>query len=853
MLRVPMPPAVLPLPIDAYLPELVAKLQAGNLVLTAEPGAGKTTRLPRALLDSALGRAGKVLVLEPRRIAARMAARRVADELGEAVGERIGYQVRFDERVSARTRVSFVTEGLLTRRLLAEPELPGVSVVLLDEFHERHLQGDLALSLLRRLQQRSRPELRIGVMSATLHGEPVARFLDAASVAVPGRVFPVHVEFAEAKDDRHLDKRVAGAFRGLCDAGLDGDVLVFLPGAAEIRRAREACEALCTRQDIELHMLHGDLPAEAQDAAVQPGRKRKLVLSTNLAESSLTLPAVTAVIDSGLERRAAHSPFSGLPTLSTVPISRASAEQRAGRAGRVREGRCIRLYTKHDFQGWLAHGLPEVARADLSESVLALAALDAELGPEAWFEPPPAPAYAAARTLLERLDALDPAGRITPLGRLLLEQPLHPRLGRLLIEACRRGVPDDGALLAALLGERDVSLAARARFSDQKRDVLSGPSDLLHRLETFDAVERGGFRASDARAFDADLGALKTVARVRDRLLRRLPPVSTEPPEHFETALGMSVLAAFPDRVARRRSPGSDQLVFSSGSATQADSSVVRDAELVVVVEASESLGKGRGVQARLVSAIEPEWLLELFESRVVDRHELSFEASAERMQERHVLSYDGLVLEETRRPAGAGPEVQAALAEAVQQQGLGRVWDLSALDRLSQRLAVARRVEPRLPALDAAGLAALVLRACEGNNDFAGLRKLALEDLFVAELGADLSQALARHAPEALDLPSGRRLEVHYERDRPPWVESYLQDFFGLGDGPRLGGEPVVLHLLAPNRRAVQVSTDLSGFWERHYPEQRRALMRRYPRHSWPDDPRSAAPPPPRNRGRKA
>jgi ATP-dependent helicase HrpB len=384
--------------------------------------------------------------------------------------------------------------------------------------------------------------------------------------------------------------------------------------------------------------------------------------------------------------------------------------------------------------------------------------------------------------------------------------------------------------------------------------VVSGPSDLLDRLETFEAVERGGFRASDARAFDADLGALKTVARVRDRLARRLPPVENRTPsDDFEVALGMSVLAAFSDRVARRRSPGSDQLVFASGSATQADSSVVRDAELVVVVEASESLGKGRGVQARLVSAIEPEWLLELFESRVIDRHELSFDASSERMQERHVLSYDGLVLEETRRMASAGPAVQAALAEAVQQHGLGRVWDLGTLDRLGHRLQIARRAEPRLPALDAASLAGLVLHACEGQNDLSGLRKVALEELFVAELGSELAHALARHAPEAITLPAGRRLEVHYERDRPPWVESYLQDFFGLGDGPRLGGEPVVLHLLAPNRRAVQVSTDLSGFWERHYPEQRRALMRRYPRHSWPEDPRSATPPPPRNRGRKA
>ena len=357
------------LPIDPHLPGLVAALRASpNLVLVAEPGAGKTTRLPRALLDADFLGAGEIVVLEPRRIAARMAARRVAEELGEPLGRRIGYQVRFEEVSSRDTRVRFVTEGVLTRKLISDPLLRGVSAVVLDEFHERHLQGDLALALLRKLQRVERPELRIVAMSATLQAEPVARFLGCDVANVPGRTFAVAIEYDDKPDARPLEQRVAGAARRLVREGLEGDVLVFLPGAAEIRRAREALDALARQENLALVMLHGDLPAQEQDRALARSPQRKLILSTNVAESSLTIDTVTAVIDSGLVRRAGHSPWSGLPTLNTAHISRASATQRAGRAGRVRDGRCLRLYTKHEHDGWPAHDLPEIAREDLCET-----------------------------------------------------------------------------------------------------------------------------------------------------------------------------------------------------------------------------------------------------------------------------------------------------------------------------------------------------------------------------------------------------------------------------------------------------------------------------------------------------
>src|SRR5512145_1205510 len=446
------------LPIDPLLPEIVAALRAApSLVIEAPPGAGKTTRVPAALLAGRVVGDKEIVVLEPRRLAARLAARRVADELGEKAGETAGYQVRFEDVTSPRTRIRFVTEGLLTRQLLSAPTLPSVGAVLLDEFHERHLQGDLALALLRRLQRTGRPDLRLVAMSATLDAAPVAAYLGAPSLRSEGRRFEVAVEHLspeEAARDARLDDLVARAVRRLHREGTDGDVLVFLPGAAEIRRSREALADWAERAGVDLLPLHGDLPPEEQDRAVAPGPRRKVILSTNVAETSVTIEGVVAVVDSGLARVASHSPWSGLPRLEVRKVSRASAAQRAGRAGRTRPGRALRLYTRHDHDSRPEFDLPEVAREDLCEPFLALAALGALEG-FPWFEPPPPAAAAAARALLERLGAVDARGTVTDLGRRMLRFPLHPRLGRLVCEAEARGAGEAGALLAAILGERD--------------------------------------------------------------------------------------------------------------------------------------------------------------------------------------------------------------------------------------------------------------------------------------------------------------------------------------------------------------------------------------------------------------
>lgn len=839
---------MLPLPIDAHLPALIAALQAHpNLVLVAEPGAGKTTRLPRAMLQAGFAEQGEILVLEPRRLAARMAAQYVAQELGEAVGRRIGYQVRFEDRSSAATRVRFVTEGVLTRKLIADPSLRGVAAVVLDEFHERHLQGDLALALLRRLQLDSRPELRLCAMSATLDAQTVANFLQCEVLSVPGRRHDVAIEYLDKPDARPLEQQVSSAVRRLLREGLDGHALIFLPGAAEIRRCRELLEPVAQQAGLLLTILHGDLSPQEQDRALQPGAQRKLILSTNVAESSLTIDGVTAVIDSGLARVAAHSAWSGLPSLTTAPISRASATQRAGRAGRTRAGRCLRLYTRHDHDGRPAHDKPEITRADLCETSLGLHAIGASLARQQWLLPPPDDAWNAAEELNRWLGAIDEHGGLSALGRRMLRFPLHPRLARIVLHAQDLGLGERGCTLAALLSEREISSNARAHFDARRRDVERGPSDALDRLERFEQAQAANFRASELRALELDPGAVQAVSRTRDRLLQQLSrDTAARPavPNDDDQAVQLALLAGFGDRVGKRREPGGAEIVLARGGSTsQSETSVVRDASWLIVLDASE---RGRRSIAHLLSAIEPEWLLELFPQRVIDETLLRFEGQSERVEAVHTLRYAGLVLDESRKPAPSGPETERVLYEAALTRGAASWDDAETLDLFERRAAYAASVSPLVPALPQDARAQALAASCVGKRSFAELRASGLMPALRALLPGPALAQLERIAPEHITLKGGRRLSVHYELDRPPWVSSRLQDFFGSTQGPQLNQRPLVLHLLAPNQRAVQVTTDLGGFWQQHYPELRRQLMRRYPRHAWPEAPASAAPPPP-------
>ncbi len=790
-----------PLPVDALLPAIRDSLQrAPNLVLEAPPGAGKTTRVPPALLDLV---DGEILVLEPRRLAARLAARRVASELGEAVGATAGYRVRFEEAAGPRTRITFMTEGVLTRRLLSDHSLRGVDVVVLDEFHERHLEGDLALALLRRLQTSGRRGLRLIVMSATIETAPVAAYLGGCPVLrSEGRLFETSITYTPASPDP-LERQVAGALERLVRDGLDGDVLVFLPGAAEIRRAIRACEGIAARAGLLMLPLHGDLPAEEQDRAVQPSDRRKVILSTNVAESSVTNEGVTSVIDSGLARVASQSPWSGLPRLAVTRVSKASANQRAGRAGRTAPGYVIRLYSLEDFLRRPDREEPEIVRAELSHMVLSLASMG--IGDAAgleWLDAPPEATIGAARDLLIALGAIDSRGGLTADGREIVRMPVHPRLARLVIEASRRGAREQGCAAAALL-------SAGARVAD-----------LFALLES---------------EWDRN-------ARLAFNELKRLAPRS-QGPRGGDDALLRAALAAFPDRVARRRRE-QELLLSGGGSAVLAAETA---GEFLVAIDIEERSDRGLPL-VRLASPIEPEWLLEMFPERMREQETLEWNRAAERVEAVSSLLYGELAITESR---GAPHDREAAsrlLAERALEAGLQRFCDLSEIDALVNRAAFAARHADVRP-LTSEDVQAALVSLCSGMRSFAELRSAAegaglLKAIERALPARDLA-AIREYAPERLRLPGGKQVAVHYPRDADPWASAKLQEFFGMAETPRVarGRVPLVLHLLAPSNRPVQTTADLSGFWKRLYPEVRRELSRRYPRHRWPEDPLRALP----------
>ena len=843
-----------PLPIDALLGDVVAALSSAPAVIVeAEPGAGKTTRVPMALFKAGVASGGEVLVSEPRRLAARLAARHVASEIGEPLGRTVGYSVRFEQVVGPGTRVRYATEGVVLRQLIEEPTLPGSTVLVLDEVHERHLATDLLLALVRRLQKTRRPDLKLVVMSATLESETMARYLgDCPRVWSEGRPFPVAVEHLDQADDRPLERQVASAARRLLRDDPHGDILVFLPGAAEIRRAMKTLEPLAAEHGVSLVALHGDLDIAEQARAVEPGERRKVILSTNVAESSVTIEGVTAVIDSGLARQSGYSPWSGLATLSTGKVSRASAAQRAGRAGRTRPGRVLRLYTRGDLDARPEHDAPEIARSDLSEALLLLGGAGVD-DPRAleWFEAPKSTAVQSAYTLLERLGAIDARG-LTATGRRMLDFPLPPRLGRIVSEGEGRGVASEVCLAAALLGERDIRLAARSQFDAGRMAVdASGPSDVLELMERFREAEDADFASHRLRAAALDTRAVGSVSKAVRQLRRIARDRAERPPgvEAIDREIMRSLLTGFPDRVARRRRPTDREVVLESGTTAQlSEASVVHEALLCVALDAEQ---RGRNVIVRLASAIEADWLLELYPDRVTATEELEWNAGNGRVERLQRLAYGSVVLEEERDAAPPSEGASALLARLVVSGAIDLGAD--ALDELRERILLLREHAPEegLAELDDGAIERAVARACAGRTNRAGLAGIDLAKELVQGLAERQRQALERHAPDSVSLPRGRQLKVHYDRGRPPWVASRLQDFFGQSEGPRIckGRVPLTLHLLAPNQRAVQVTTDLAGFWERHYPSLRRELSRRYPRHAWPENGRTATPPAPRGR----
>jgi len=794
------------LPIDPLLPEILQHLRTANtLVLEAPPGAGKTTRVPAALLDLD---PREVLVLEPRRLAARLAARYVAAERGERLGATIGYQVRFEEIAGPNTRLRFLTEGVLTRRFLSDPELRRAGCVVLDEFHERHLEGDLALAFLRRLQQRLRPDLRIVVMSATLDAPALAAYLGGARVLrSEGRQYPLEIEYTP-HSAAPVEEQVRAALARLAARPETGHVLVFLPGAAEIRRAQSACAPLAQRHGWLLLPLHGDQTPEEQDRAVSPCRQRKIILSTNVAESSVTIEGVTAVIDSGVARQLSHSPWSGLPVLQVARISQASANQRAGRAGRTAPGCAIRLYPREDFARRPAHDTPEILRADLAPAALLLDALGAGgLASLDWLDAPPPAAIDHATTLLGQLGG-------AALAREMARYPLHPRLARLIVEARRRGVLEAGCTVAALLsaGER---LPATPRHATR--------SDLIALLES-----------------PWEPHTAQVVRQVRSLAYQKTPaPKARSNPSAEEDALLLCILAAFPDRVARRRQ-SSDLQLASGGPAQLAPSSTVTDAEFLVAVEAEDRPDR-KAPLVRLASAIEPAWLLDLFPDRVRETTQIEWNRAAERVEAVTALMFDHIAIEESR--GAPDPDAAAALLAAkALEAGTVRFTTAGDLDAFLARARFAAQHGPVPPPDPEAALRSLA----NGLRSFADLESAARDGGLVRALERHMTPAqrrlLEEIAPERIRLPRGRSVPVHYEPAQPPWIASRLQDFFGMRETPAVarGAVPVVVHLLTPNQRPVQMTTDLAGFWQRLYPQVRRELARRYPKHAWPEDPQT-------------
>ncbi len=775
------------LPIDSSLPEIVGQVERNTItLLRAEPGAGKTTRVPPALLQAPFE---FVFVLEPRRLATRMAATRVAAELKEQVGNTVGYQVRFERVGGDATRLWFLTEGVFTRRLLSGMALPPRSVVVLDEFHERHLETDLALALLR-VQLRSRPDLRVLIMSATLGEDLQSQLPEAPLIEVAGREFPVAVSYTPASA-RPLAELAAAAV-GKALSATTGHTLVFLPGAAEIRETMAACGSLAHAAGVQLLALHGDLSPSEQDAAVAPSSRRKIICSTNIAESSVTTDGVEAVIDSGLARILTHSPWSGFSRLQVKRISQASAVQRAGRAGRTKPGIAVRLYSEEDFVRRPEATAPEVTRTDWTEPYLRLAAAGYDPNALPWLDGPPKQSLHSAVDLLTRLRALDESGAVTRLGRQMAALPVHPRIAVLPL------LSPETSHLGAWLAEESGRLPRGSHFSSGVDAVCA--AELTYAGRRTEAILRGAPREE---SFSAE----------------------------------KALLCAFPDRVAVRRG---ELLLLSNGSSARLHrESLAHNADCMVALEVEDRSDQATAV-VRLASPIEPDWLLDLFPERIEANEVLRWNRQAQRAEQANQLRYDRVVIDESISEPADLEAATAMLVEKALEAGPSRFDESPSTSRFLARFRFAAEYATDWPTQDE--LVRLAFgQLASGMTSFADLEQAARGGGLQAAMEAQLDMhKLQTLAPAFIYLPSGRRAPIEYGEGRPPTVSSRLQDFFGLRQSLTVaaGAVPLTVKLLAPNGRPVQITTDLLSFWKDLYPQVRRELSRRYPRHPWPEAP---------------
>lgn len=846
-----------PLPIDRYLPEIVTAAGRNRaLVLVAEPGAGKTTRVPPALLRGNVLKPDhpNLVLLQPRRVAARASAERIADENGWTLGNEVGYHVRFDRKVGPGTRLRVLTEAILTRQLLDDSFLEGVGAVVLDEFHERSLHTDIALALLREVRQTVREDLVLVVMSATLEAAPVARFLDNCPIVrVQGRTFPVVINYRgqpPGAERTPLPDRAAEAVEeAIAAEPRGGDVLVFLPGAEEIRRTGRRLESAAQRRDLLVLPLHGSLRAEEQIRALRPADRRKIILATNIAETSLTIDGVDTVIDGGLARVAGYDPSRGLDRLELKRISKASATQRAGRAGRTRPGRCIRLWTPSEEQAMADFERPEIQRVDLCGTALALHAWGkSDLRNFGWYEPPPEQTLLAAERLLEMLGALE-NGAITPAGRQLVGLPVHPRLARLLSAAAEQGLLKKGAAIAALLSEKDILLSDSTAEPRQRGPTAQGPSDLLIRLELLDRAERARF-AAHLRSEGIDPIAARQAARIRDELLRlgRQYP-RTEKRTADDEALLRLLLYAYPDRVVRRRErdPSAGVMVGGAGVRLAAES-VVRQPEFFLALDARhDPRSPAREALVRIASAIEPTWLEELFPNQIRRERMVLYDEQPDRVIARGAVYYRDLLLREERDAPVDPDHASHVLADAARPRAMEIFESSEPAREWLARLALLRKHVPEhpWPRSTQDELGDLLASIARGKRSIEELRRADLLSLLRGPLEYPLDRLFEELAPESIGVPSGSRIRLSYTKGERPVLAVRLQEIFGWAQTPRVaaGRVPVVLHLLAPNFRPVQITDDLQSFWSSTYFRVRKDLRVRYPKHSWPEDPLTARP----------
>ncbi len=856
------------LPIDEVMPEVVATLRDHRqVVLQAPPGAGKSTRVPPALLDAGVvGEDQKIIVLEPRRVAARAVASRIADERNQRLGGEIGYAVRFDRKTSDKTRVEIVTEGMLLRRLQHDPLLDGVGCVILDEFHERSIHADLTLAMLKEVRT-VREDLSLVVMSATLETERVSDYLDAPSVTSEGRTFPVDVLHVKPDED-NIPGTIARQVRQVLTDEDEGDILVFLPGARSIQDTVGALKGLKREFGLDVFPLYGALPLDEQIRAItsDPDRRR-VIVSTNIAETSLTVEGVTTVIDAGFVKQLVVDPSSGLDRLEKVRIALDSAKQRAGRAGRVRPGRAIRLWTAVDEQFMSETTEPEILRVDLTATILEVIGWSgADPRDFDWFDRPGEQAIDAAIALLRRLGAIDAEGyALTPAGEALLEIPAHPRLGRMLLEGHYLKVAHEVAGAAALLSEDDFVRRA-------ERDAPPAECDLWRRVEILDEVARDHFHSARRLGLRVSAGAARRVRRVRKQLLHSIrghegaletpADLGLDPPARFRRA----VMMGYPDRICFQRARDSaerDYVMVGGEPVTLSFESAVHDAPVLVASHVAGSrrdfsdTGVTRRKLIRLATTVELEWLEAIFPDRMTLSVEVDFDWEKERVRAEEVMAFDGIALErQTASVQDHGdPEAVARMLAKAASEDLVRAFSPNKDEaQLLDRIAFLRNWAPELELPDLGPEPAgeerdpeamkILTQWCWGKRAFYELRRQSLKNLLRGSLSHEQWSAIGSYAPARIKVPSGSNIRLDYgEPDQPPVLAVRIQEVFGLTETPTIarGRVPVMLHLLAPNFRPAQVTQDLASFWENTYPQVRKELRARYSKHPWPEDPLSA------------